>query len=45
MTNKPNYTWAQWIEHIVGDKESFTNAEVRSIVRKTLGYSTECWCK
>lgn len=44
MAKRTNYTWAQWIEHIVGGKESFTNKEVRNIVKSTLSYSTDCWC-
>lgn len=35
--------WRQFADHIVGDKETFTQKEVRDIVFKTMHYVTDCW--
>lgn len=35
--------WRDFIDYIVGDKQTFTNKEVRDIVRKTLEYESNCW--
>lgn len=35
--------WRQFTDHIVGDKETFTQKEVRDIVFKTMHYVTDCW--
>lgn len=35
--------WRQFTDSIVGDKETFTQKEVRDIVFKTMHYVTDCW--
>ena len=35
--------WRQFTDSIVGDKETFTQKEVRDIVLKTMQYVTDCW--
>lgn len=35
--------WQQFTDKIVGNKGSFSNAEVRAIVRKTLEYCSDNW--
>ena len=35
--------WRQFADYIVGNKETFTQKEVRDIVFKTMHYVTDCW--
>lgn len=35
--------WQEFIDSMVGDKETFTNTEVRSLVEKALRYECDKW--
>lgn len=35
--------WQDYIDQTVGDKKTYTNDEVRAMVRKTMEYVTDCW--
>lgn len=35
--------WQEFTDNIVGDKPTFSNKEVRSIVSKALQFVTDCW--